>query len=121
MIKSEPLLQIDADEVVKITDPYYLKERLAVFVAIGSIIQDFPQERVSALLNDEDAELFSFDDLGNDRTQDDDTFEESLYKDLFLSDIYGNFNVLTMTNVYGLLTEKCSLLSQIIPDNASKN
>lgn len=114
VIKSEPLIyKGEHGEDLKVVDPYYLKERLAVYVAIGSIIQDFPQEQVSQLLNG-DVELYDFNNLGIDRTPGDDTFLESMYKDLFLSDLYGNYNVLTMANVYGLLTEKCSLLSNLI-------
>lgn len=116
VMKSEPLIYINGNnENLAMVDPYYLKERLAVYMAIGSIIQDFPQDKVSLLLRDNTG-LYDFESLGMDRTQGDDTFLESMYKDLFLADLYGNYNVLTMANVYGLLTERCSELFRLIAD-----
>lgn len=97
-------------------DDYFLKQRLAVQVALGSIVVDFPESKVSQLPDP----LFEFYDLGflNDKgfsgpkapTQQDD-FLQSLYKDLFFAEIHQNYNVLTMANVFGLLTEKCSKLA----------
>ena len=99
-------------------DDYFLKQRLAFQVAIGSIIIDFPEDKVRALQGD----LFDYYDLGflNDKgvnptqgTQDRDDFLTSVYKDLFFAEIYQNYNVLTMANVFGLLTEKSSKLAQL--------
>lgn len=97
-------------------DEYFLKQRLAFYVAIGSIISDFPKDKVEAIQGD----LYDFYDLGflNDKganpsqgSQDRDDFLTSVYKDLFFSEIYQNYNVLTMANVFGLLTEKSSKLA----------
>lgn len=99
-------------------DDYFLKQRLAFQVAIGSIIIDFPEDKVRAL----QGELFDYYDLGflNDKganpiqgAQDRDDFLTSVYKDLFFSELYQNYNVLTMANVFGLLTEKSSKLAQL--------
>lgn len=97
-------------------DDLYLKQRLAIQVALGSIVVDFPEDKVCELPNP----LFEFSDLGflnnkglsstqGDTQQDD--FLLSLYKDLFFAEIHQNYNVLTMANVFGLLTEKCSKLA----------
>lgn len=99
-------------------DDFFLKQRLAFYVALGSIVSDFPKAKVEAIQGD----LFDFYDLGflNDKgvnpnggSQDRDDFLTSVYKDLFFSEIYQNYNVLTMANVFGLLTEKSSKLAQL--------
>lgn len=94
-------------------DIFYLKQRLAFYVALGSIIQDFPKEKVEAILGGGKT-LFRFEELGRDELWDgEDDFCTSLYKDLFFSEYYKNYNVLTMANVYGLLTERCSNLPKL--------
>ena len=98
-------------------DPRLLKQRLAFHVAIGSIILDFNEEEVRAL--QEHGDLFDFKNLGfldqDDKTTERDDFLLSVYKDLFFAEMYENYNVLTMANVFGLLTERASLLATIKP------
>lgn len=114
------VLSIDCIELIDeekySTDPYLLKERLAFHMAMGSIIQSFDQDKVDKLIeNYSNQPLFSYDDLGRDRGEKDDTFLQSVYKDMYFSRVYRNYNILTMANVFGLLTEKSSLLSELIP------
>lgn len=98
-------------------DDCYLKQRLAFHVAIGSIIQDFPEYAIKAV--NKDGKVFDFDALGeidrifdrlNNEQDSRDDFRLSVYKDLFFAEIYENYNILTMANVFGLLTEKSSIL-----------
>ena len=92
--------------------PAFLKQRLAFYVAIGSILQDYSEEEVAAL----GKRQFDFEELGKrDIIDNEDTFLLSVYKDLFFSEVYENFNVLTMANVFGLLTERASKLSTLMP------
>lgn len=96
-------------------DSDFLKQRLAFFVAIGSIIQDYPQALVQSL--SENSSIFDFSSLGAlDVVDKEDDFLTSVYKDLFYSEIYENYNVLTMANVFGLLTERASILP-VFPSN----
>ena len=92
--------------------PAFLKQRLAFYVAIGSIIQDYSEEAVNALSKP----YFDFENLGKrDIIDNEDTFLLSVYKDLFFAEVYQNYNVLTMANVFGLLTERASKLSILTP------
>ena len=89
-----------------------MKQRLAFYVAIGSIIQDYSEEAVNALSKP----YFDFENLGKrDIIDNEDTFLLSVYKDLFFAEVYQNYNVLTMANVFGLLTERASKLSILTP------
>ena len=93
-------------------DPDFLKQRLAFFIAIGSIVQDYPECDVSNL----DKPYFDFDSLGKkDIIDGEDNFLLSVYKDMFFADVYENYNVLTMANVFGLLTERASKLGELKP------
>lgn len=93
-------------------DNLFLKQRLAFYVAIGSVIQDYPEEKVSNL----EPPIFDFESLGKqDIVDDEDDFLTSVYKDMFFADIYKNFNVLTMANLFGLLTERASRLGLLKP------
>lgn len=99
-------------------DSYYLKQRLAFYVALGSIIQDYPKDDILK----QNKPYFDFDDLGKkDIVDGEDDFLLSVYKDLFFSDIYENFNVLTMANVLGLLTERASRLATLTPIGGFKD
>lgn len=105
-------------------DDYFLKQRLAFFVAIGSIIQDFDENAIAAVKGP----LFDLSELGTkfkkvqsgtesshpdaEEVNEQDDFQMSIYKDLFFSEIYQNYNVLTMANVFGLLTERVSSLPE---------
>ena len=98
-------------------DSIYLKQRLAFCVALGSIIQDYPEDEVSKLKKP----YFDFDSLGKrDIVAGEDDFLLSVYKDMFFADIYENYNVLTMANVFGLLTEKASRLGALSPIQAQE-
>lgn len=97
-------------------EKYFLKQRLAFHVAIGSIIQDYPKEKVLDII-DKDGALFDFKNLGTGNAANNgDDFLMSVYKDLFFSEIYDNYNVLTMANMFGLLVERASKLSMITPN-----
>lgn len=93
-------------------DSNFLKQRLAFFVALGSIIQDYSKQDVDAL----ERPYFDLKNLGKrDVIDGEDDFCQSVYKDLFYAGIYENYNVLTMANVFGLLTERASKLSSLTP------
>ncbi len=100
-------------QVTKNLDDLYLKQRLAFYMGIASIIQDFPQDQVENLTGS----LFQFDQLGkafgNNAKEDD--FLTSVYKDLMYAEIYKNYDVLAMANVFGLLTERASALVNVTP------
>lgn len=107
-------------------DPYLLKQRLAFYIGIGSIIQGFPEATVKVAYM-KSGELFDFTNLdiiefrsGQEGSVEKDDFLTSVYKDLFFSELYGNYNILTMANVFGLLTEKSSILPQtlVVPKQA---
>lgn len=103
-------------------DPYFLKQRLAFYVALDSIVQDYPKADVENL----GGPLYFFSELDPDHSEEDDDFLMSVYKDMFFSEQYNNYNVLTMANVFGLLTERVSELKKIKPnkkanENANKN
>lgn len=101
----DPAIQCDMDS-------NFLKQRLAFFVALGSIIQDYSERDVDAL----ERPYFDFGNLGkSDIVDGEDDFCQSVYKDLFYAGIYENYNVLTMANVFGLLTERASNLSSLTP------
>ena len=117
---ASPLLYYD-ETIENDLDSDFLKQRLAFFVAIGSILQDYPERDVQRLSQIQP--LFDFSALGQrDITDGEDDFLESVYKDLFYAEIYENYNVLTMANVFGLLTERASLLANLEPvDNVNVN
>lgn len=108
---SSPLIYKDTS-IQEDMDPNFLKQRLAFFVALGSIIQDYPEEEINSVK----PPYFDFDELGKrDIIDDEDNFLQSVYKDLFYADVYENYNVLTMANVFGLLTERASKLGSLTP------
>ena len=119
IIKCSPIEYYDEKEQPWI-DPYFLKQRLAFYMAISSIIQDCPKEFIEEYKNKK-ISFYDFKSLGanecNVACEDD--FLMSVYKDLLYSEIYDNYNVLTMANVYGLLTEKSSVLKFL--RNSSEN
>ena len=111
IIKSAPLVFSNKENSLWV-DPYFLKQRLAFYIAISSIIQDATDESIRKSI-EQNGVIFDFASLGSSFNCDecqDDSFLLSIYKDLLFSEIYDNFNVLTMANVYGLLTEKTTML-----------
>lgn len=114
--KAQPLVYFNSQN--EEMEPLFLKQQLAFQIALASIIQDFPQEQVIAATRK--GKLFDFERLGsldfeNGIALGRDDFLTSIYKDLFFSELYDNFNILTMANVLGLLTERASLLGTIAP------
>lgn len=109
-------------------DPYFLKQRFAFYLAIGSIIQGFPKEKVEALIKS-NIQLFDFEELDKIEFSSDSEFKSerddflmSIYKDMFFSEVYENYNILTMANVFGLLTERASQLpATMLQDNHAKH
>lgn len=88
-------------------DNYFLKQRFAFFLALTSIIQDYEVEIKP---------IFCFPELGKTKKDDEDDFLLSVYKDLFYSEIYKNYNVLTMANIFGLIVERASTLKNLRTD-----
>lgn len=114
VIKTEPLLYTASQNDCKI-DIYFLKQRLAFYLALGSILQDYPKETIDAALYKGET-IFDFSTLGKvDYIEGDDDFLMSVYKDLLYAEVYDNYNILTMANVYGLLTERASILGNMTP------
>lgn len=98
----------------------FLKQRFAFYFALSSIILDYKQEYIAELI-DKSGHVFEFDALGDVNDSDcDDTFLESVYKDMFFSELYQNYNILTMANVFGLLVERASHLKKSGLVSASK-
>lgn len=98
----------------RVIEAYFLKQRLAFHVALGSIVQDYSEDKVKEVTEQED--LFDFKALGAvDIANGEDDFLTSVYKDLFFAEVYENYNVLTMANVFGLLTERASKLGELTP------
>ena len=93
VIKCDPLEYFEVKEQPWL-DPYFLKQRLAFYMAISSIIQDYPRELVEECKKKK-IPLYDFISLGSNESgaECDDDFLMSVYKDLLFSEIYGNFNV----------------------------
>lgn len=107
--ESEPLRYKGYDPGEK---PLFLKQRLAIHVGIISILSEFRQEEVRNL----DGVIFDPPALSEfDQEIGADDFNVSMYKDLYFSERYQNYNVLTMSNLLWLLTEKASKLNQLCP------
>ena len=90
-------------------DKYFLKQRLAFHIALGSILQDFDLEEVKS------KKLYVLFENTSDRgsTSSNDTFLESVYKDFFYAEVYRNFNILTTANVFGLLIDRVAELKPL--------
>lgn len=91
-------------------DCLFLKQRLAFAVAIQSIVQSIPKEKRDSLRKP----IYDFDRLKHawEKTNNEDSFLLSVYKDMFFSEINENYNILTMANVFGLVTEYELLLNK---------
>lgn len=109
ILLTDPLVYNDPN--LSELDPNFLKQRLAFSVAISSIVQAYPLESIASL----EKPLFHYEDLDNNCLEEDDSFLLSVYKDMFFAELYENYNVLTMANVFGLLTERVSKLGMIQP------
>lgn len=116
VIKTEPIRFFEnKNNEEDYLDPYFLKQRLAFSLSLQSIIQDFPKKQIDKAIEGGKS-IYSFAGLGEkDYQEGEDDFLLSVYKDLFFAEHYGNYNCLTMANIYGLLTDCCSILSDIQP------
>ena len=114
ILLTNPLMYVKEETQCGEYDTLFLKQRLAFRIALSSIIQDYPQDKVKEAIKTEKRGVYDFKSLDTPDIQGDD-FLLSVYKDLFFSEIFENFNILTMANLLGLLSQKCSLLSQINP------
>lgn len=85
-------------------DYFFLKQRLAFYVALISIVYSYDGVDLSK------GELFNFERLDANLRGGEDDFLSSIYKDIFFAELYNNYNILTMANVFGMLTETSSVL-----------
>lgn len=111
-IKSDPIEYKDKKLDVNL---YLLKQRLAVFLALNSILIDYDKVKVMEKLKkarqiNPHVSIFGTEYLGKQEPLQDD-FLTSFYKDLAFAEIYNNFNVLTTANILGLIVEKSSILT----------
>lgn len=90
-------------------DKYFLKQRFALYMALQSIIIEYPEELVSKL----NKPIFQIRQQGKPVENDDDDFYMSICKDMFFSNIYKNYNVLTMANLFESLIKGYSNLNEI--------
>lgn len=95
----------------------FLNQRLAFYMAWVSIITDFPEEDVNKITLICDFAAIQ----KTSSPQEEDDFLISIYKDMYFSGIYRNYNVLTMANVFGLLTEHVSELKNLKPIEEQEN
>lgn len=110
VILTDPLVYRNSNEANEL----FLKERLALRVALCSIVQTFvhSSEELKELTKD-GTPVFHFDEVDRFNSKDEDSFLESVYKDMRFADLYQNYNILTMANVFGLLT----VLASDLPKN----
>lgn len=96
-------------------DPYLLKQRFAFELGIQSIIQSISEySGVDIGEVSSGIKIINFDDYNIDHKQNDDTFLQSIYKDLHFSLLFQNFNILTLANLYEALTINSSILKKYI-------
>lgn len=98
IIKTNPLTIKDSP----IVDDLFLKQRFAFFFALTTILPDYKEMAVK------DKKIFESlskiqqidDNKGND------SFLISVWKDFFFAELYGNFDILGIANIFGLLFEQ---------------
>lgn len=121
-----PLIYIVQEEDAKVEiDPYLLKQRLAFYIGLCSILQDYDQTAINKKLDTlpKGSGIFSYPQLSDwEKEKHADSFLKSVYRDIFFSDIYHNYNLLTMANVFWLLTDKASFLTpdMLLSENESR-
>lgn len=92
---------------VKNINSLFLKQRLAFHLGLHSILMEFPEDLLKNLsleIPHFDFEIVSIGVGGMTG----DSFLKGIYKDIFFSEIYKNYNVITMSNVYLLIIERSS-------------
>ena len=101
VLLTDPLVYADTTQL----DSFFLKQRLAVRIALCSIVQAFINDDSQLQsITKNGTPLFHFDGIDAFQHDGEDSFLESVYKDMYFAEQYRNYNVLTMANVYGLLT-----------------
>lgn len=110
--RSNPLVYFEHPKNEHRIDLFCLKQRLAFYVAWGSILEEYPKHEVTKVARS----LFAFPRRSpSEVAAGADDFITSIYKDMFYAEIYHNYNVLTMANLFWALTEKASALANIPP------
>ena len=123
IIKSDPIVyKKDFTD----NNRYFLKQRLAVFIALNSILVDYDESDVKSALKeakktDSSATVFGLKNIGKEKDVKQDSFYLSLLKDLEFAEIYNHFDVLAMANILGLITEYCSILTTEMLVDRKKN
>lgn len=85
-------------------DRYFLKQRLAFFVGLGAILQDYSKSSIENI-----GTIFHFPPLTDN--------EERMNADDFLTgvyEIYYNYNVLTMANLFWLIEHQSELTQEML-------
>ena len=94
----------------------FLKQRLAFHIALQSIIMEYPEEFLNKKY--EEGNLFDFDIVSvGVGSSTGDSFLKGIYKDIFYSEIYKNYNVITMSNIFLLIVERSSRLAKYFEEN----
>lgn len=111
----EPLVFIDKNipKSVKNRHSLFLKQKLAFHLGLMSIVMEYPKEKIEEIAKQ--GNIFDFDiksiGVGGDTG---DSFLRGVYKDILFSDIYKNYNVITMSNVFLLIVERSSKLKGLL-------
>ena len=91
-------------------DRYFLKQRLAFYVGLGAILQDYSKESIEQIRT-----IFHFPALIEaEKIIGADDFLTGVYKDIFFSEIYYNYNVLTMANLFWLIENQSELTQKML-------
>ena len=98
-------IELDGVPINKLPDRLYLKQRLAFYIGLCSVIMDYDKEE----LEGRPKPIFHFPKLPDWDVGKVDDFLTSVYKDLFYSEIYRNRNILTLANLFWVLTENSEL------------
>ena len=97
--------EVDGVPISKLPDRLYLKQRLAFYIGLCSIIMDYDNKE----LKEHPKPIFHFPKLPDWDVGKVDDFLTSVYKDLFYSEVYRNRNILTLANLFWVLTENSEL------------
>ena len=108
-ISSSDPLEYTAESEYRI-DRYFLKQRLAFYVGLGAILQDYSKTSIEQI-----GTIFHFPALieAEEKIGADD-FLTGVYKDIFFSEIHYNYNVLTMANLFWLIENQSKLKQDML-------